>query len=122
TSRSDAGRRLDEVYPRHRVTLVLEELDLERNGDVDAALVAYPHGAAAPVVAGLRERGVKVVDLSADFRLADRETYVRWYGEHGAPELFGTAAYGLTELHREEVAAADLVANPGCYPTATVPA
>jgi len=120
TSRSDAGRPLSELYPHHRVPAILEQLDAERHGDVEAAIVAYPHGAAAPVVAALRERGVRVVDLSADFRLADRATYERWYGEHGAPELFGRAVYGLPEVYGEEIAHADLVANPGCYPTATL--
>jgi len=120
TSRSDAGRRLTDLYPHHRVDTVLEELDLDVHGDVDAAIVAYPHGAAAPVVAALRARGVRVVDLSADFRLRDRDTYERWYGAHGAPELFGGAVYGLPEIYGEQVAQADLVANPGCYPTATL--
>jgi N-acetyl-gamma-glutamyl-phosphate reductase len=120
TSRSDAGRSLSELYPHHRVDTILRELDLDRDGDVDAAIVAYPHGAAAPVVAALRERGVRVVDLSADFRLRDRGEYERWYGPHGAPELFGCGIYGLPELYREQVADADLVANPGCYPTATL--
>jgi N-acetyl-gamma-glutamyl-phosphate reductase len=116
----DVGRRLQDVYPQHRVPLVLEELDLERHTAVEAAIVAYPHGASAPVVAALRERGAKVVDLSADFRLTDRATYEAWYGEHGAPELFGTGVYGLPERHREQIAGADLVANPGCYPTASL--
>jgi N-acetyl-gamma-glutamyl-phosphate reductase len=120
TSRSDAGRRLSDLYPHHRVDAVMRELDVERDGAVDAAIVAYPHGAAAPVVAALRERGVRVVDLSADFRLRDRPTYEHWYGEHGAPQLFGTGVYGLPELYGAQVAGADLVANPGCYPTATV--
>jgi N-acetyl-gamma-glutamyl-phosphate reductase len=120
TSRSDAGRRLSDLYPHHRVDAVMRELDVARDGDVDAAIVAYPHGAAAPVVAALRERGVRVVDLSADFRLRDRPTYEQWYGEHGAPQLFGTGVYGLPELYGEQVAGADLVANPGCFPTATV--
>ncbi len=120
TSRSDAGRRLSDLYPHHRVDAVMRELDVERDGDVDAAIVAYPHGAAAPVVAALRERGVRVVDLSADFRLRDRPTYEQWYGEHGAPQLFGSGVYGLPELYGAQVADADLVANPGCYPTATV--
>jgi N-acetyl-gamma-glutamyl-phosphate reductase len=120
TARAEAGRRLDSLYPRYRVPLELEELDVERHGDVDAAIVGYPHGAAAPTVAALRARGVKVVDLSADFRLRDTGVYERWYGEHGAPQLFGEAVYGLTELHRDEVAGAELVANPGCYPTATL--
>ncbi|HWC25255.1 MAG TPA: N-acetyl-gamma-glutamyl-phosphate reductase [Solirubrobacteraceae bacterium] len=120
TSRSDAGRRLTDLYPHHRVDAVLSELDVERDGDVDAAIVAYPHGAAAPVVAALRERGARVVDLSADFRLRDRGTYEHWYGEHGAPELFGAGVYGLPEVYGDQVAQADIVANPGCYPTATV--
>ena len=120
TSRSDAGRPLQELHPRYRVPLVLEELELDRRGELDAAVVAYPHGAAAPVVAALRERGVRVVDLSADFRLRDADTYESYYGAHGAPDLFGQGVYGLTELHREEVADAGLVANPGCYPTATL--
>lgn len=121
TSRSDVGRRLDELYPRHRVPLEMEELDLDRHGDVDAAIVAYPHHAAAPVVAGLRERGVRVIDLSADFRLTDLPTYEQWYGPHAAPQLIGSAAYGLPELgYRERIAAADVVANPGCFPTAAL--
>jgi N-acetyl-gamma-glutamyl-phosphate reductase len=120
TARSDAGARLDAVHPRTRVPLVLEAYDADRHADVDAAVVAYPHGAAAPVVAELRERGVRVVDLSADFRLHDRSVYEDWYGEHGAPALIGDAVYGLPELHRAEIAGADLVANPGCYPTAAI--
>jgi N-acetyl-gamma-glutamyl-phosphate reductase len=120
TARSDAGERLDAVHPRTRVPLVLEEYDVERHAGVDAAVVAYPHGAAAPVVEELRERGVRVVDLSADFRLHDQATYEDWYGEHAAPGLIGDAVYGLPELHRAEIAGADLVANPGCYPTAAI--
>jgi N-acetyl-gamma-glutamyl-phosphate reductase len=120
TARTDAGKRLNELYPQYGVDLVLEEPAAEDGSDVDAAIVAYPHGAAAPVVAALREGGTKVVDLSADFRLHDLDTYGRWYGEHGAPQLLGDAVYGLTELHREAIAGADLVANPGCYPTASI--
>jgi N-acetyl-gamma-glutamyl-phosphate reductase len=120
TSRSDAGRPLIDLYPQHRVDAVLEEFEIDAHGDADAAIVAYPHGAAAPVVAQLRARGVRVVDLSADFRLRDRATYERWYGDHGAPELFGGGVYGLPEVYGEQVADANLVANPGCYPTATL--
>jgi len=120
TSRSDAGTRLDRLYPRYRVPLELTELDLNRLDGVDAAIVAYPHGASAPTVAALRGLGALVVDLSADFRLRDIATYERWYGEHGAPELLDGAVYGLTELYREELRSAELVATPGCYPTASV--
>jgi N-acetyl-gamma-glutamyl-phosphate reductase len=119
TARAEAGQRLDDVHPRTRVPLELEVFDAERHA-VDAAVVAYPHGAAAPVVAELRARGTRVVDLSADFRLTDRGIYDDWYGEHKAPQLFGQGVYGLPELKRADVAGADLVANPGCYPTAAL--
>jgi N-acetyl-gamma-glutamyl-phosphate reductase len=120
TSRSEIGRRLDDLYPRHRVPLELEELDLDRHADVDAAIVAYPHGASSGVVAALRARDVAVVDLSADFRIRDLATYREWYGDHEAPALIEDAVYGLTELYRDQVAETKLVANPGCYPTATL--
>jgi N-acetyl-gamma-glutamyl-phosphate reductase len=121
TARSDVGRRLDELYPHHRVPLTLEELDLDRHGDVEAAIVAYPHGASAELVKELRERGMKVVDLSADFRLRDPAVYELWYREHPAPELLENAVYGLPELgYRDQIRDAELVANPGCYPTATL--
>jgi N-acetyl-gamma-glutamyl-phosphate reductase len=120
TARSDAGRRLDALYPQHRVPLVLEELDLDRHADVEAAVVAYPHGAAAPLVSELRRRRVRVVDLSADFRLHDAGTYEEWYRHHEAPDLLSQAVYGLPERYREQIRDAELVANPGCYPTATL--
>ncbi|HEX5761562.1 MAG TPA: N-acetyl-gamma-glutamyl-phosphate reductase [Solirubrobacterales bacterium] len=120
TSRSDAGKRLNELYPRYRVPLELTELDLDSLEGIDAAIVAYPHGASAPTVAALRGLGALVVDLSADFRLRDLPTYERWYGEHGAAELLEGAVYGLTELYRDQLREAELVATPGCYPTASV--
>jgi N-acetyl-gamma-glutamyl-phosphate reductase len=120
TARSEAGTRLDELHPRHRVPLELTELDLDRVEEVDAAIVSYPHGAAAPVVAALRGMGATVVDLSADFRLRDLPSYERWYGPHGDPDLLEGAVYGLPELGRDAVREAELVANPGCYPTAAL--
>jgi N-acetyl-gamma-glutamyl-phosphate reductase len=120
TARNEAGQRLDDVHPRTRVPLELEPYDPDVQGDADAALVCWPHAAAAPAVAALRERGVRVVDLSADFRLQDRGIYEDWYGPHKAPELFGTGVYGLPELHRDRIKDADIVANPGCYPTAAI--
>ena len=120
TARSDAGRRHDDLYPRYRVAMELEPFDpdaiAERAG---SAVVGYPHRAAAPAVKALRERGLKVVDLSADFRL-DRDRYERWYQPHEAPELLDEAVYGLTEAHRDEIRGADLVAAPGCYSTAAL--
>ena len=120
TGRSEVGRPLQEVYPRYRVPLSFQELEIERLEGIDAAIVAYPHAAAAPTVAALRERGIRVVDLSADFRLRSRASYEQWYGEHPRPELLEEAVYGLTELHREQIAGAAIVANPGCYPTASL--
>jgi N-acetyl-gamma-glutamyl-phosphate reductase len=120
TGRSDVGARLDELYPRYRVPLRLQELALEELEPLEAAVVAYPHAASAPVVAALRARGVRVCDLSADFRLSKLATYEHWYGPHPHPELLGEAVYGLPELHREAIGAAELVATPGCYPTASV--
>jgi N-acetyl-gamma-glutamyl-phosphate reductase len=120
TGRSETGRRLEDLYPRYRVPLQIEPLDLDRLEGLDAAVVAYPHAAAAPTVAALLEHGARVVDLSADFRLSNLAAYERWYGKHPRADLLPQAVYGLTELHRERIAAAQIVANPGCYPTATV--
>jgi N-acetyl-gamma-glutamyl-phosphate reductase len=121
TARAEAGRTLRSLYPHHRVDLAFEELDLDGpQGEVDAAIVAYPHGAAAPTVAALHERGIKVVDLSADFRLRSLATYEDWYVQHPAPALMEHAVYGLPERYREQLRGADLVANPGCFPTAAI--
>ncbi len=98
----------------------IEPLEVERLQGIDAAVVAYPHAAAAPTVGALRERDIRVVDLSADFRLRSLAAYEHWYGEHPRPDLLDEAVYGLTELHRDEIAGAGIVANPGCYPTASL--
>ena len=121
TARSDAGRRHDDLYPIHRIELTMEPFDADSLAErAEAALVAYPHRAAAPAVRALRERGLKVVDLSADFRL-DQARYEQWYQPHEAPELLPEAVYGLPEIgHREEIRAADLVAGPGCNSTAAL--
>lgn len=121
TSRSDAGRKLSDLYPHYRVDDTLRELDLDKHTEgVAAAIVAYPHGAAAALVGDLLDRQIKVVDLSADFRLKDIAVYEEWYAPHPRPELIADAAYGLPELNRDVIKKADLVANPGCYPTATI--
>lgn len=120
TARSELGTPLNTLYPRYRVPIELTELEPDDLDLVEAAIVAYPHGASAPVVAEMRGRGLSVVDLSADFRLEDLPTYERFYGAHGAPDLLDGAVYGLPELNRAAVAEAGLVSNPGCYPTATI--
>jgi N-acetyl-gamma-glutamyl-phosphate reductase len=122
TARTDAGLRHDELYPIHRVGLTMREFDPDAVAEAaDSALVAYPHKAAAGAVRALRERGLKVVDLSADFRL-DQARYEQWYQPHEAPELLGEAVYGLPEIngHREQIRRADLVAGPGCNSTAAL--
>jgi N-acetyl-gamma-glutamyl-phosphate reductase len=126
TARAEAGLRLDELYPHHRVPVVLEEPDLDRiAAEHDVAIVAYPHGASSAAVAALHERGLVVLDLSADFRLTDPAVYREWYGDvHVAPELFGTAVYGLPEIHRKALRGVReggrLIAGPGCFPTASI--
>jgi N-acetyl-gamma-glutamyl-phosphate reductase len=120
SARSDVGARLDRLHPRRRVPLTLRELDLAELEEIDAAIVGYPHGASAPLVAELRGLGAAVVDLSADFRLRDLPSYERWYGPHGEPDLLAGSVYGLPELHRARIREAELVANPGCYPTAAL--
>ena len=101
--------------------LSLEELDLERHGEVDAAIVAYPHGAAAPVVAALRERGVRVVDLSADFRLRDSSTSTSsGTSRTRTPSCSARRSTGCPSCTATQIAGADLVANPGCFPTAAM--
>ena len=118
TGRSAAGEQLDTVFP-HLVGL---DLAIEAEpGDVDLAFSAMPHKESAPVVTALLEKGVKVVDISADFRLKEEWQYPLWYGfSHPSSDLLKEAVYGLTELHRSEVTTSKLVANPGCYPTAAI--
>ena len=115
TGRSAAGQKLAEIFP-HLADIELTiaaELD-----EVDLVFSAMPHKASAEVILPLVERGIKVVDISADFRLKDAGKYLQWYDfAHPAPELLQKAVYGLPELHRAEIAKARLVANPGCYPT-----
>jgi N-acetyl-gamma-glutamyl-phosphate reductase len=116
SSESLAGEPVQQHLPRLRGDLVFcSQADL---GGVDVAFLCTPHGDAAPIAKKLLDDGVKVIDLSADFRL-DASAYQEWYGDHPHPELL-PGVYGLTELHRDEVAGAHLVANPGCYPTAAL--
>lgn len=121
TSEHYVGREVADVY-RHLSGYdlpVFEELRPEFiDGRAEVVLSCLPERTGAPIVAGLLEKGLKVVDLSADFRLRDPAAYRATYGaDHPAPALLNRAVYGLTEFHRHEVREARLVANPGCYPT-----
>jgi N-acetyl-gamma-glutamyl-phosphate reductase len=123
TSEQRAGTPVGEAFPALRglVDLTFEPNNPARIAErVDLAFTALPHNASAPTVAALRQAGVRVVDLSADFRLRDLQIYQTWYGEHKAPELIGSAVYGLPELYRDALAKAELVAVPGCYPTSVL--
>ncbi len=118
TGRSAAGQALGKVFPH------LGDIDLTietKLGEVDVAFSALPHKESAAEIIPLLERGIKVVDISADFRLKEAAAYPEWYGfTHPAPELLQKAVYGLPELHRPEIAASSIVANPGCYPTGAI--
>ena len=123
-SHSQAGRTLTEIYP-HLLPLgdlPLEPVDPEAIAAcAEVAFLALPARESLDLVPRLLQRGVRVVDFGADFRLRDATAYARYYGgAHTAPDYLRQAVYGLTEAHREEVRAARLVANPGCYPTAAV--
>lgn len=121
TSREFAGRPVNEVYRNLPTTLTFSELDLDDLPDLDVIFLALPHGASARTAAALRARGARVVDLSADTRFDDAAIYPGWFGsEHPEPQLLAEAVYGLPELHRDRIAGANLVANPGCYPTAAL--
>src|SRR5690606_3006639 len=99
----------------------VEELDPdELAARARVAFTGLPHGASARAVGELVDRGVAVIDLSADFRLGDTTLYARWYGEHPRPDLLARAVTGLPELSREGLAGASLIACPGCYVTASV--
>jgi N-acetyl-gamma-glutamyl-phosphate reductase len=121
TSRQEAGRRADQLFPalRGHCDAVFEAPEPERLAACDAVFFATPHGTAMQLAPALLARGVKVVDLSADFRLKDAARYQQWYGHaHTAQDWLAQAVYGIPELHREAIRAARLVAGPGCYPTA----
>ena len=117
TSRSYAGSRLSEVYPCF-CDLKLVQAEHAPLDEVDVAFLCLPHGASMDTVKEVREAGVRAIDLSADFRLRDQADYRQWYKkEHIAPDLLSEAVYGLTEVYRDQIEDAQLVANPGCYPT-----
>ena len=124
TSRQEAGKPLSAVFPRFRKLPGAELPFIEPDPDAiaatgaQAAFLALPHGVAAEIAAALLERGLKVIDLSADFRLGDPAVYEEFYGHpHPAPGLLEEAVYGLPEVRADAIRAARLIASPGCYPT-----
>ncbi len=120
TGRSLAGQKLGEAFP-HLAPYAGFPITSELEAEVDVVFSALPTGASAAVCAPLVEQGVRVIDIAADFRLREAEAFAQWFGaEHPAPALLGRAVYGLAELYARDIASADLVANPGCYPAATI--
>ncbi len=121
TSRTDAGLRVDALYPSLRgyIEATFSLPDIETLAHCDVVFFATPNGTAMQMAEQLLARGIKVIDLSADFRLKDAQEWSRWYGmEHACPDLIAEAVYGLPEVNREAIKLANLIACPGCYPTA----
>ena len=121
TSRQEAGKAVSALFPslRGRVPLAFSHPDKARLTECDVVFFATPNGVAMGVARALVDAGVRIVDISADFRIKDVAEWERWYKvKHVAPELVAEAVYGLCELNREKIRGARLVANPGCYPTA----
>lgn len=121
TSRSEAGQQVHSLYPnlRGHLDLPFSEPSMETLGACDLVFFATPNGVAMKMVPELLEKGVKVIDLAADFRIKDIPTWEQWYGQtHACPSAVEEAVYGLPEVNRDAIAKARLVANPGCYPTA----
>ncbi|MDY6943412.1 MAG: N-acetyl-gamma-glutamyl-phosphate reductase [Pseudomonadota bacterium] len=121
TSRAEAGVPVSDVFPSLRGTIDLSFAQPEPAAlaSCDLVFFATPHGAAMAMAPVLLDKGVRIVDLSADFRLPDPVEWAHWYGQtHTCPERLDQAVYGLPEFHRERIRSAQLVANPGCYPTA----
>ena len=120
SSQSFAGQQLSDIYPQ-APNLALVKADDVDFSQLDVVFLCLPHAAAAPTAARALKAGARVVDLSADFRLKDKDVYAEWYGlEHPHPELIKEAVYGLTEFYREPLRETDLVATPGCYPTSVL--
>lgn len=123
TSESYAGQPVHQIHKflKGKSRHILEKVNVATiAADSDVVFLGLPHGAAAKTAAQFVAKGVKVIDLSADFRLRDLKTSEKWYGKHPAPALVKQAVYGLPERYREKLRTATLVANPGCYATTSI--
>lgn len=123
TSRSNAGTPVADVFPnlRGKFDIKFSEPDVDSYQNCDLVFFATPNGVAMGQAKALLDKGIKLIDLAADFRIQDIETWEKWYGEaHACPSLVEQAVYGLPELNRDAIKTASLVANPGCYPTSVI--
>ncbi|MDY7019152.1 MAG: N-acetyl-gamma-glutamyl-phosphate reductase [Chloroflexota bacterium] len=119
TGRSSAGQKLGDIFPSFDA--IDQSIETELSKDIDVAFSAMPHKSSVDVVPSLLKENIRVIDISADFRLKDTVAYSKWYGfTHPAPELLQEAVYGLPELHRDDIVSASLIANPGCYSTSAI--
>lgn len=123
TSRSEAGKSVSDLFPSLRgfTDLAFSLPDTANYGACDVVFSATPNGIAMLHARDLLAQGVRLIDLAADFRIKDIDVWQQWYGmQHACPELIADAVYGLPELNRDAIASANIIANPGCYPTATI--
>jgi len=122
TAEKHAGKMVSEVFPHLKgiLDLKLEKLDPKKvPDDIDIVFAALPHGASAEVIHEIYKRKIKIIDLGADFRL-NEGNYRKWYGDHPCSDMLEDAVYGISELNKEQIAESNLIANPGCYPTASI--
>ncbi|MBE7049870.1 MAG: N-acetyl-gamma-glutamyl-phosphate reductase [Ruminococcaceae bacterium] len=123
-SHSFEGKKISEIYPSLEGVLDIECVSLDVDDiakNCDLVFTALPHGVSKDVIPGLYEKGLKIIDLSGDFRYNDVKVYEKWYGEsHPSPELLEKSVYGLCELYREKIRNTSLIGNPGCYTTCSI--
>ena len=120
TSRTENGRRVDDMFPslRGHTELKYSDLNIEQLKQCDVVFFATPHGVAMKHAEELVAANTKVIDLAADFRLQNLAQFEKWYGmQHACPELLKDSVYGLSELNRDKIKQANVIGNPGCYPT-----
>jgi len=123
TSRKYKGIPLSDVFPVFKDLTAIKFMDASFEDVIplcDVVFLALPHGEAMDIAPKFLNAGKKVIDLGADFRFNNVDTYEKWYGGHASPDFIKRAVYGLPELHRESLKGADFVANPGCYPTSAI--
>ncbi len=123
TSNSFVGEKIADIYPnlKGEVKHLCKELDMDKiSQSSDIVFTALPHGISMKYVPELLNKGVKVIDLSGDYRYNNVRIYEKWYREHSSPNLVDSSLYGLVELFRENLKEANLIANPGCYPTVSL--
>ena len=123
TSRSFAGEEIADIYPqlREEIKKKCKPLDVDKiAASSEVVFTALPHGVSMEVVPKFREKGVKVIDLSGDYRYRELATYEQWYKKHNSPNFLEEGIYGLAEINRDLIKEGALIANPGCYPTTSL--